>query len=76
MAGNIAEWCNDYWNLNYQGLPNPDDNPTGPETGSKRLLRGGHWSSNSTECLCAFRSGVNPSNATSYIGFRIARSAN
>lgn len=76
MAGNVAEWCNDYWSANYQGLPNPDDNPTGPSTGSKRLLRGGHWSSNSTECLSAFRSGVNPSNATSYIGFRIARSAN
>lgn len=40
MAGNVKEWCNDpYSNLS----STPSKNPTGPEFGSDRVVRGGSW---------------------------------
>ncbi|MBL8029201.1 MAG: SUMF1/EgtB/PvdO family nonheme iron enzyme [Fibrobacteres bacterium] len=41
MAGNVLEWCNDYYK-EYSG--NYLHNPLGPETGTKKVLRGGDWS--------------------------------
>jgi formylglycine-generating enzyme required for sulfatase activity len=41
MAGNVFEWCLDYYSANYNGLP--DRNPKGPPTGRGRVLRGGDW---------------------------------
>ena len=38
MLGNVAEWCSD-WYGGYQNWPQTD--PTGPDTGEYRVLRGG-----------------------------------
>ena len=40
MAGNILEWCNDWWGA-YD--PKQQINPTGPANGEYRILRGSSW---------------------------------
>jgi len=43
MSGNVWEWVSDWYDSNYY-QNSPAENPTGPETGSNRVLRGGAWS--------------------------------
>lgn len=42
MAGNVAEWCQDWYSSDYY-LVSPADNSKGPETGETKVTRGGHW---------------------------------
>jgi iron(II)-dependent oxidoreductase len=80
MAGNVAEWCSDYYEqLYYQSRIT--DNPKGPATGYSHIIRGGSWISFSTEArLTVRKSGVLSGQKnrpgqfwTNYIGFRCAR---
>ena len=48
--------------------------PTGPERGSLRLLRGGGWDNDETYCRTAFRRTLSPSFRANGVGFRIALS--
>ena len=55
VAGNVWEWCNDWYDSGYYSS-SPYDNPQGPASGTSRVLRGGAWSCNSTDYLrCACR---------------------
>jgi iron(II)-dependent oxidoreductase len=42
MAGNAMEWVSDWWSLRAYGDVVRDD-PTGPETGSRKVEKGGWW---------------------------------
>ena len=52
MSGNVSEWCND-WYGSYSSSPQTD--PTGPSSGSSRVLRGGSLYSTTTSCRVASR---------------------
>ncbi|MFC1573007.1 formylglycine-generating enzyme family protein [Candidatus Eisenbacteria bacterium] len=72
VAGNVWEWCNDWWECDL-GTPSQID-PTGPSTGSSRVLRSGSWSNLDHTLRCATRGAGTPSSTYSYRGFRCARS--
>jgi sulfatase modifying factor 1 len=45
LGGNVQEWCEDYFDSTYYEV-SPYENPTGPEDGIERVLRGGAWFQN------------------------------
>ncbi|MFO1424235.1 MAG: formylglycine-generating enzyme family protein [Candidatus Competibacteraceae bacterium] len=69
MHGNVWEWCQD-WSGSYPEGPTVD--PSGPETGERRVLRGGSWLSGGRLARSAFRSLVVPGGRHGFIGFRLA----
>lgn len=73
MHGNVWEWCLDWYDETYYQV-RPTENPTGPENGTWRVLRGGSFHSAAQACRSANRGYSEPESRV-YLGFRIVRSA-
>ena len=69
MHGNVWEWCQDWFASDYY-KQSPKVDPTGPEKGDSRVLRGGSWYVDPTSLRSAYRLGLAPDPRNYNIGFR------
>ena len=73
MHGNVVEWCWDRYDP--WDFPDGATDPTGPESGSARVARGGAWSYPPIYCRSAYRDSRDPGGRRFDLGFRFARTA-
>lgn len=72
MHGNVGEWVWDYYG-EYSMESQTD--PTGPETGTRRVYRGGGWNDFAKNLRSAYRAALPPENSNYNIGLRLVRNA-
>ena len=70
MHGNVYEWCQDWYAKDYYAR-SPQTDPQGPSTGEYRVLRGGSWLLNASNCRSAARVWVHPEDRIYSSGFRV-----
>jgi hypothetical protein len=73
MQGNVWEWVNDWYYYLYP--PGPATDPTGPATGTSRVVRGGAWDNSAVDTRTFTRAYKLPTGAdyNQGFGFRLAR---
>jgi formylglycine-generating enzyme required for sulfatase activity len=72
LAGNVAEWVADWYTHDYYAR-SPSQNPTGPPSGERRIMRGGSWETFPTVARCAYRESHDPARSYYDWGFRCAK---
>lgn len=73
MGGNVWEWVQDYYNSEYY-KKSPQKNPKGPQSGYRRVIRGGSWANSYDEQQSVLRRAYPPSKRDYRIGFRLVGS--
>ena len=68
MTGNVHEWCQDYYGP-YSSEPQTD--PTGPESGTFRVYRGGCYEHSAARARVSYRGYINEGSSYFTIGFRL-----
>jgi len=69
MAGNVFEWIGDWYDANYYGQ-SPSSNPTGPQNGQYRGVRGSSFETAEEQVASAIRHYNEPADFGRDIGFR------
>lgn len=72
-AGNVEEWVADWFDTNYYSSRIDWRNPSGPASGSRRVLRGGSWYFGQPLIRSAYRYGAGTESHSDTQGFRCAR---
>jgi len=70
MCGNLWEWCNDFYKVDYYG-ESPLTDPKGPEGGPTKVVRGGAWRFSAERCRAGYRYNENPGYADVCFGYDI-----
>ena len=73
MAGNMFEWCWDWYGSAYFPT-SPGADPRGPTTGTNRLFKSGSWGSSASNSRCATRNNMSPTDSHYKSGLRLAMS--
>ena len=69
MSGNVDEWINDYW---YTYTSEPQTDPTGPESGTSHVYRGGSWYGGATASRVSCRMFRSETFQRGTLGLRLA----
>lgn len=72
MAGNVFEWVADWHHADYYAI-SPANNPAGPWSGEKKVVRGGAYSYGEDELSSHGRTYDRPVKAYDQVGFRCAK---
>jgi sulfatase modifying factor 1 len=68
----VWEWCWDWYDNDYYD-DSPQNDPTGPVSGSYRVFRGGSWFLDASGTRVAYRGGNSPGYSSDNRGFRLVR---
>ena len=73
LGDNVHEWCSDSFDPGYYAV-SPERNPTGPDSGTRRVSRGGSWRHQVKGSRAAHRSSLPPAYRYTDYGFRLVSS--